>query len=88
MPGLVWSVSNILIRVGVLRGVTDSIETAHPHWEGIRAFQLRILAGMRNSEAMVESALRQLGADPSEMERCRTATENIFAPNRPVRERH
>jgi hypothetical protein len=60
--------------------VTDRIETAHPNREGIRAFQLRILAGMRNSEAMMEQAVRELGADQAEMERCRTATENIFAP--------
>lgn len=35
---------------------------------------------MRNSEAMVEQALRELGTDQAEMERYRTATENIFAP--------
>ncbi|GAA2145755.1 hypothetical protein GCM10009727_46540 [Actinomadura napierensis] len=58
----------------------NSFETAHHYREGIRAFKLRLLVGMRNSEAMVEPALRQLGADQSEMEPCRTATGNIFAP--------
>jgi hypothetical protein len=60
--------------------VTDGIETPHPDREGIRAFQLRILAGMRNSEVMVEQALGELGADQAEMEACRAATENVFAP--------
>ncbi|WP_157430398.1 hypothetical protein [Actinomadura macra] len=71
--------SNILIRVGVLQAVTDSFETAHPYREGIRAFQLRLLVGIGKSEAMVELALRQLGADQSEMEHCRTAAGNIYA---------
>jgi hypothetical protein len=30
---------------------------------GMRDFQLRILDGMRNNEAMVQDALRMLGAD-------------------------
>jgi hypothetical protein len=54
------------------------IESPSP---GIRAFQLRILSGMRGNEDIVEQALRRLEADSAELETCRMTTESIFAPS-------
>lgn len=47
---------------------------------GVRDFQLRILAGMRGNEAMVEDALRRLGADQAEMAASQDRTERVFLP--------
>lgn len=49
---------------------------------GIRDFQLRILSGMRGNEAVVEQALRRLGADQAEMAASRDRTgQCLFLPD-------
>ena len=47
---------------------------------GIRDFQLTILNAMRGNEAIVQDALRGLGADQAEMAASRDRTERIFLP--------
>jgi hypothetical protein len=44
---------------------------------GIRAFQLRILAGMRGNEGLVDQALRDLGACRADLN---TNTKDLFSP--------
>lgn len=53
---------------------------------GIRDFQLVLLSGMHN-EAMVQDALRRLGADRAEMAaiRDRTGLERLFRPAETLR---
>lgn len=47
---------------------------------GMLAFELRILSMMRGNEAIVEQALRELGAGQDDMARCRQETGQVFAP--------
>ncbi|MBO0801777.1 MAG: hypothetical protein J2P25_01700 [Nocardiopsaceae bacterium] len=61
--------------------MTDDARMTDPrHAAGARDFQLRILSGMREGDAMVEAALRRLGADRAEMEASRGRTEGVFLP--------